>query len=285
VSADGSVQLRSGNGADATASYPELAALGAGAPGHAVVLDGEVVAFDDDGRPSFGRLQQRMHVSSPADAARRASVVPVVYVVFDLLALDGVDAMELPYVDRRRLLHGLIPAAGAGWLRPEHRVDHGAELLAAAAEQGLEGVMAKRLDSPYLPGKRSNAWVKVKVRRRQELVVGGWQPGEGNRSGFLGSLLLGHYDEGRLRFAGKVGTGFSSSELDRLGGLLDALAVAESPFDPPPPRLVARTARWVRPELVAEVEFAEWTGDGILRHPSYLGLRGDKTPSDVVREG
>jgi bifunctional non-homologous end joining protein LigD len=281
----GELRLRSGNGADATASYPDLAGLSQAVPGHEALLDGEVVAFDDAGRPSFGRLQQRMHIASRSEAARRALDVPVVYIVFDLLALDGLDAMALPYRDRRRLLCELLPAEGKGWLVPEHRVGDGHALFDAAAEQGLEGVMAKRLDSPYLPGKRSSSWVKVKVRRRQELVVGGWQPGEGGRAGRLGSLLVGHYEDGKLRFAGKVGTGFNDAELRRLGTLLAELAADDPPFEPAPPRPIARIARWVRPELVAEVEFGEWTADGILRHPSYLGLRSDKRPTDVVREG
>jgi bifunctional non-homologous end joining protein LigD len=286
VDGRGGLRLRSGNGADATPSYPELAGLRDALPNHDVLLDGEVVAFDESGRPSFGRLRHRMHVTAAADAARRAAEIPVVYVVFDLLVLDGVEAMALPYVDRRRLLCDLLPANGAGWQVPEHRVGDGAALYEAASERRLEGVMAKRLDSTYQPGKRSSAWVKVKVRHRQELVVGGWQPGEGGRAGRLGSLLVGYYDDsGRLRFAGKVGTGFRDAELDRLGALLAERAADEPPFDPPPPRAVARIARWVRPELVAEVEFGEWTADGILRHPSYLGLRHDKAPTDVVREG
>jgi bifunctional non-homologous end joining protein LigD len=285
VDGRGGWRLRSGNGADATPSYPDLAGLRGALPDHEVLLDGEVVAFDETGRPSFGLLQHRMHVTAAADAARRAAEVPVVYVVFDLLVLDGVEAMALPYVDRRRLLCDLLLGSGPGWQVPDHRVGDGSALYDAAAEQGLEGVMAKRLDSPYLPGKRSPAWVKVKVRRRQELVVGGWQPGEGGRAGRLGSLLVGYYEGGRLRFAGKVGTGFSAAELDRLAVLLADRAADDPPFDPPPPRQVARIARWVRPELVAEVEFGEWTSDGILRHPSYLGLRHDKAPTDVVREG
>ena len=144
--------------------------------------------------------------------------------------------------------------------------------------------MAKRTDSRYLPGKRSPAWVKVKVRPRQELVVGGWQPGEGGRTGRLGSLLVGYYEGDALRFAGKVGTGFSAGELDRLGRLLADLATDDCPFDPPPPRPVSRLARWARPELVAEVTFAEWTAHGTLRHPSYIATRDDKDPHDVVRE-
>jgi bifunctional non-homologous end joining protein LigD len=284
VAADGAVRLRSANGNDATTTYPELAALRDAVPGHDVVLDGEVVAFDDSGRPSFSRLQHRMHVGVTAEARRRAEEVPVVIVLFDVLRIDGVDATPLPYLDRRRLLADLV-GEGGPWLVPEHRTSDGAALLEAAKVRGLEGVMAKRVDSPYLPGKRSPAWVKVKVRRRQELVVGGWHPGEGNREGRMGSLLVGYYEDQRLHFAGKVGTGFNDAELGRLGALLADLAIDECPFDPPPPRLIERTARWVRPELIAEVEFAEWTDGGILRHPSYLGLRTDKAATDVVREG
>lgn len=284
VDANGSVRLRSSNGIDSTNRYPELAALGDALRGHAAVLDGEVVAFDDEGRPSFGRLQGRMHLSSAAEVARRGADVPISYVVFDLLRLDGNDVFPLSYLERRRLLSALLPDGGC-WQVPAHHVGEGALLLAAARERRLEGVMAKRIDSPYLPGKRSPTWRKIKVRKRQEFVVGGWQPGEGNRSGHLGSLLVGYHEHGALRFAGRVGTGFSVRELERLGRLLEERAIADSPFDPPPPRLVARSARWVRPELVAEVEFGEWTGDGILRHPAYLGLRDDKPASDVVREG
>jgi bifunctional non-homologous end joining protein LigD len=279
------VTLLTSNGIDATVRYPELTALADVLEGHTVVLDGEVVAFDEHGRPSFGRLQTRMHVTGAAEVRRRAEEVPITYVLFDLLHLDGHDVMPLPYVERRQLLTDLVPDDGC-WTVPAYRGEgEGASLKEAAAEQGLEGVMAKRLDSPYLPGKRSPAWRKVKVRRRQEFVIGGWQPGEGNREGYLGSLLVGVYESRRLRYCGKVGTGFNSHELDRLGKLLAEREIDESPFDPPPPSLVARSARWVRAELIAEVEFGEWTSEGILRHPSYLGLRDDKAPTDVVREG
>jgi bifunctional non-homologous end joining protein LigD len=177
-------------------------------------------------------------------------------------------------------------ADGPHWRVPAHYVGGGRDLLDAAQANRLEGVMAKRLDSHYRPGKRSPSWRKVKVRPRQEFVIGGWQPGAGNRTGALGSLLLGYHNPttGELRYAGKVGTGFTSAELTRLGRLLDERATTEPPFSPSPPRPVARTARWVRPELVAEVAFAEWTHDDTLRHPSYLGLRIDKDAADVVRE-
>jgi bifunctional non-homologous end joining protein LigD len=281
----GSMKLRSSRGNDISGRYPELDALAESLADHSVVLDGEVVAFDESGRPSFGLLQQRMHLANAAEVRRRVETVPVTYVVFDLLRLDGNDVTPLPYLDRRRLLRDLVPDDGC-WIVPaHHEAGSGAALLDAARERGLEGVMAKKVDSPYLVGKRSTSWVKVKARLRQEFVVGGWQPGEGNREGQLGSLLVGVYEAGKLRYTGKVGTGFNQRELERLAGLLAPLATDASPFDPPPPRVVDRAARYVEPELVAEVEFGEWTSEGILRHPSYMGLRDDKQPTDVVREG
>jgi len=280
----GKVRLRSSNGNDITGRYPELQALAGALDGHVVVLDGEVVAFDDDGRPNFGLLQHRMHVASAAEVRKRADTVPITYVVFDLLHLDGHDVTPLPYRDRRRLLKDLVPDDGC-WTVPEHREADGNALLDAVRTRGLEGVVAKKIDSPYVPGKRSSSWVKVKVRLRQEFVVGGWQPGERGRDGQIGSLLIGVYDGASLRYCGKVGTGFTMRELERLAGLLAPLEIDESPFDPPPPRLIARVAHWVRPEVVAEVEFGEWTSEGILRHPSYLGLRDDTSPTGVVREG
>ena len=278
------VRLRSSNGNDITGRYPELQAFAEALAEHAVVLDGEVVAFDEEGRPSFGRLQQRMHLANAREVRVRAETVPITYVVFDLLHLDGNSVMPLPYLDRRRLLADLVPDDGC-WTVPAHRVGDGEALLEAVRSRGLEGVMAKKVDSPYLPGRRSSSWVKVKARLRQEFVIGGWQPGEKGRLGQLGSLLVGVFDDGVLRYCGKVGTGFSIRELARLGEILEPLAIDASPFDPPPPRPIARLARWVHPELVAEVEFGEWTSEGILRHPSYLGLRDDKPATDVVREG
>jgi bifunctional non-homologous end joining protein LigD len=171
------------------------------------------------------------------------------------------------------------------WLVPAHHVGGAVDLFAAAQAQGLEGIVAKRVDSRYVPGSRSPLWRKVKVRPQQEMVVGGWQEGEGGRSGQLGSILVGVYEGEQLRFAGKVGTGFTGSELTRLGGLLAGLATEECPFDPPPPKPVSRLAHWVRPDLVVEVQFAEWTTAGTLRHPSYLAAREDKHPREVVREG
>jgi bifunctional non-homologous end joining protein LigD len=280
---EGTVRLQRANLRDATASYPELAGFAGGVSAVRAVLDGEIVAFDDDGAPNFGRLQHRMHVTSPVEAARRAAEVPTVYQVFDVIHVDGTDTTGLPYVERRELLRQLV-ADGGCWRVPDHHVGDGAAMLEASKRQGLEGLIAKRLDSRYEIGRRSTLWRKVKNRRAQELVIGGWLPGEGGRSGRLGALLVGYYEGDRLRFAGRVGTGFTDKELERLGRLLADLATDESPFDQPPPRPVVKLARWVRPELVAQIAFGEWTSDDILRHPAYLGLRNDKAPGQVVRE-
>jgi bifunctional non-homologous end joining protein LigD len=224
-----------------------------------------------------------MHLISPREVAARAAEVPVVYQIFDLLGFDRSDAMPLAYLDRRRLLSEVI-TPGTSWSVPRHYVGGGRELLDSVDRMGLEGVIAKRLDSRYEPGRRSRAWTKVKVRRHQEFVVGGWAQGEGRREGMLGSLLIGYYDKGDLRYAGRVGTGFTEAELQRLGSLLAPLARETSPFTPLPPALHRRGARWVEPELVAEVAYGEWTGDGLLRHPAYLGQRTDKSAREVTRD-
>lgn len=275
------VRLTSANGKDATASFPELAGL-AGALGvDSAVLDGEVVAFDERGRPDFGRLQQRMHVSNPRQAAERAAAVPAVLCLFDLLALDDRDVTDLPLVERRRLLESLVDN-GPHWQVPAAH-DDGTALLDAADDAGLEGVIAKRRDSRYRPGSRTREWVKVKVRRRQEFVVGGWGAGEGGRSGRIGGLLIGYHDEpggGPLRFAGRVGSGLSDREIDALTGLL--VSRDTSPFDPEPPAIHRRAVTWVEPTVVVEVEYAEWTSEGRLRHPTYAGRRVDVDPGDVT---
>ncbi len=281
------LRVQSYNERDVTVSWPELTGLPDALPASTALLDGELVATDDQGRPSFGLLQQRMHVTVPLEVAARAAEVPIAYVVFDLLHLDGHDLCGLPLSDRRRLLDQLLDPGPRWRVSPLH--DDGPALLDAAKERGLEGVVAKRVDSPYEPGKRTRSWLKVKVRLRQEMVVGGWLPGEGNRTGRIGALLVGYHDApgdgGQLRFAGRVGTGFKDAELTRLGALFTDLATDECPFDPPPPRAeILRGPRWLRPELVAELEFGEWTHDDRLRHPSYLGLRDDKAASEVTKD-
>jgi bifunctional non-homologous end joining protein LigD len=281
------VRAWSTNGREATAAFPELAVLpGALGPVDAT-LDGEVVALDAAGRPSFERLQQRMHVVSAAEARRRAADVPVEYVVFDLLRLGDHDVAALPWHDRRRLLERLADDLPGG-VGLSTVFDDGPALLEECRARGLEGVVAKRADSTYLPGARSRSWIKVKVRRHDEMVVGGWAPGEGNRSGRMGSLLVGFHDrpdEPALRYAGRVGSGFTAAELDRMAGLLAPLADERCPFVPPPPALQARGAHWVRPEVVVEVEYGEWTSEGRLRHPVYMGQRVDVDAAAVVRPG
>ena len=277
----GEVRLESRNLNDISDSYPEIARIDRGLGSHRAVLDGEIVAFDEVGRPSFGSLQQRMHVGSREQARRLAKRTPVTYVIFDLLWLDGHSLMDLPYAERRERLAAL-GLSGESWQTPEHVVGHGADLLKASAEQRLEGIVAKRLDSTYQPGARGGSWLKVKTMGRQEFVVGGWLGGKGRRSSTIGALLLGvHEPGGALRFVGRVGTGFSDAELDRLQSLLAPLARDSSPFAAGQP---PRGSLFCEPELVAEVEFAEWTSAGNIRHPSYKGLREDKPAALVVRE-
>jgi bifunctional non-homologous end joining protein LigD len=215
--------------------------------------------------------------------AEAAAAAPVTFIAFDLLWLDGNDVTGLGYLDRRRLLAEVV-GPGPAWLVPGHVVGDGQALYDEAKARGLEGLVAKRVDSPYLAGRRSPAWRKVKVRRGQELVVGGWLPGEGNRAGGLGALLVGYHDDAGLRYAGRVGTGFTVAELERLGPRLADRARARSPFVDELPAAVRRRAHWVEPELVVEVQFGEWTADDRLRHPSYRGERTDKDPTQVRRE-
>jgi bifunctional non-homologous end joining protein LigD len=211
-----------------------------------------------------------------------AAANPVTYLVFDLLAEDGEDLLDRPYAERRARLDELAPS-GHRWTPTPWYSGGGADVLAASLENGLEGVVAKRLDSTYRPGVRGPEWIKVKNFRTQAVVVGGWRPGKGRRAGGVGSLLFGvHDDEGRLVYAGHVGTGFSDQDLRDLAGLVTSRRT--SPFAGTLPREVTRDARWVEPDLVGEVAYAAWTTDGRLRHPAWRGLREDLDPDDVVIE-
>ncbi len=266
--------------ADITARYPELSRLNRALSSHRAVLDGEIVAFEagDDGapRPSFAALQRRMHLTSATQIRRLSRSHPVTYVIFDLLWLDGRSLLSEPYADRRARLAELA-LDGERWQTPEHVVGDGAGLLGATREQGLEGVVAKRLDCPYEPGRRSRTWVKVKNSRREEVVIGGWMAGQGGRGERIGALVVGVADgEGALRYAGRVGTGFTKSELDRLAALLEPLRTETSPFAGSD---VPRGARFVAPRLRCEVEFTEWTREGRLRAPSYKGLLAGSQPA------
>lgn len=278
----GDLRVMTRNDREVAATYPELRALAAELTGHRMVLDGELVAFDERGRPSFGELQARMHVQAPSRELLRR--VPVSLLVFDLLHLDGTTLVPLPYDDRRVALEDL-DLAGERWAVPPAFDGHAADALAASQAQGLEGVLAKRHDAPYLPGRRSPTWIKVKHLRMQEVVVGGWSPGQGRRAGGVGSLIVGIPDgAGRLVYAGHVGTGFTDRFLAELTARLRADETDESPFAEPLPRMHAKDAHYVRPLLVGEVSFSEWTRDGSMRHPAWRGLRPDKGPADVVRE-
>jgi bifunctional non-homologous end joining protein LigD len=277
----GELTLRSRAGRDVTRSYPELAALAHSLAPRRAVLDGEIVALDADGRPSFERLQTRMHVDARGSVRRLTAGAPVTYMIFDLLELDSEPLLAQPYAERRARLESL-GLSGTAWHTPEiHRGD-GAALLEATARQGLEGLVAKRLDSRYEPGRRSRAWIKVKNVRRQEFVVGGWAPGRGQRTAEIGSLLLGYHDDaGALRYAGRVGSGLGAADLSELTRRLTALDRHDSPFAS---GAATREARFVEPELVVEVRFSEWTSAGVLRHPIYLGLRDDVDAGAVVLE-
>lgn len=277
----GRLTVRSRNGNDVTSSYPELRGLGLQLGSTQVLLDGEVVAFNAEGRADFGRLQARMHVGRPPGALQRAT--PVQLLLFDVLHLDGTSLLDRTYDERRAALEGL-ELQGAHWSVPAAFLGGGAAVVEATRAQGLEGVVAKKRNASYLPGRRSDCWLKLKHVRRTSAVVAGWKPGEGGRAGRLGSLLLGVHGEQGLEYAGHVGTGFSATTLAQLADRLEPLRRADPPFATAVPREHARSAVWVEPALVAEVEYTEWTRDGRLRHPSYKGLREDVPAEEVVRE-
>ncbi len=280
-SAGGTLRIQSRNLEDITGRYPEVRPLSEALGSHEVVLDGEIVALDGSGRPSFEQLQQRMGLNQDNEIRRKMREVPVVYLIFDVLYLDGHSLMPLPYRERRQALDGL-GLAGPAWQVPPWIEGDGAAMLEASAAQRLEGIMAKRLDSSYEPGRRSDAWLKIKNHARQEFVIGGWLPGQGRREGRAGAILVGYYDGADFVYAGKVGTGFTEKMLDDLARRLEPLARDGSPFTAG--GKPERAARFVQPRLVCEVEFSEWTKAGQLRAPSFKGLRDDKDPRQVVRE-
>jgi bifunctional non-homologous end joining protein LigD len=281
----GQVRLMSRTERDITNTYPELAGLGNATSHKQLLLDGEIVVFGADGWPEFEALQSRMHVSDPAQARLLAGPNPVTYLVFDLLQRDGRPLLDLEYRYRRALLDEL-GLAGSYWQTPpSFPGEDFPAVQAVSVEHGMEGVVAKRLDSRYLPGTRTDEWRKIKNHRRQEAVVAGYKPGKGNRLGQVGSLLIGVHDEsGRLVYAGHVGTGFNAETLRMLGERLEPLRRPDSPFGEPVPPEHARTAVWVEPRLVIEVFFDRWTRAGRMRAPVYKGLRDDKDPADVTRE-
>jgi len=284
--ADGRMLLHARRGTDITARYPELTADGAPfLPASDAVVDGEIVAFDAHGRPSFSLLQNRMHLTRPREIEREVVRTPIVYMLFDLLRLDGHDLTSMPLHQRRTLLEDLVADLDAPVQVPPVFDDVDAA-LAASEQFGLEGVVAKDPASRYRPGLRSPAWLKLKHTRMQEAVIVGIRPGKGDRESTLGSLLLavpGPSPARELRYVGRVGTGFTERILRDLLARLEPLRVPSAPLDGVP-ALDASDALWVRPELVGEVEFANWTPDGVLRHARWRGLRPDKTPDEIVVE-
>ena len=279
--ADGTVRLEGRSGREETARYPELEALARALHGHSAVVDGEIVVVDDDGRPSFERLQSRINVSRDADIRRAMRDHPATYVVFDILRLDGRDLMQTALRIRKKTLKDVLTPVG-GVMYADHVERDGEAFFAALSKQGIEGMIGKRADSRYQPGRRSPDWVKVKAWQTQSCVIAGWTGGRGRRTEQLGALILAVNDGGDLVHCGQVGTGFDERTLRDLRHRLDALVVDECPLRTTP--RTSEPSTWVRPELVCEVRHAGWTKQGILRHPAYLGLRDDIAPSASVRE-
>jgi bifunctional non-homologous end joining protein LigD len=273
--------MRSRNMLEITDSYPELHKIVDVFDGSSAILDGEIVAMDENDRPSFPLLQRRMHVQDRRSILRLMHDVPVYYILFDLLYLDGKSTMDVEFERRREMLEELT-IQGPKWRVSPAAVGEGKAMYDTAVAQGLEGVVAKRLNSVYEPGKRSGAWLKIKVVQRQEFVVGGWTPEKGDNLERVGRLLLGYYEPGgkKLHHAGSVGSGFSDATHRQLVSALRHLHVQESPFA----EKVPRGGLYVKPELVAEVEYRRWPAGGLIHQAAFKGLREDKKAKDVTRE-
>ncbi|MFL6064842.1 MAG: ATP-dependent DNA ligase [Friedmanniella sp.] len=282
--ADGRVELRSRRGRDDTAAYADVAEALTGVPARSAVLDGEVVVLDDKGRPSFGLLQSRINLTRPADIERLAASYPAQLMLFDILELNGEWLLRRSYDERRRILEELVRPAPGSRLQVPPTLDLDLRTaMDVSDEMGLEGVVAKRRSSTYAPGSRSGTWRKMKHHKTQEVVVGGWRPGQGRRDGGVGSLLMGIPASDGLHYVGRVGSGFNDRQLDEIQAQLAPLARSTSPFADVP-REDARDAHWVEPLLVGEVLYGELTGPGRMRHPVWRGLRRDKVAEEVSWE-
>jgi bifunctional non-homologous end joining protein LigD len=275
------VTLTSRRNNDLTPSYPELLTIGQALDARTALVDGEIVALDGSGRPDFGLLQTRMNLSRPGDVERARRNAPVQFMAFDLLEVDGRSLLDVSYDERRTELERIIRSASGTRLQfPPAILGDLTHAIATSEQLGLEGVVAKRRSGRYEPGKRGSSWIKIKHHRTQEVIVGGWSPGQGRRANGIGAILVGIPENGTVRYVGKVGTGFSDRQLDEM------LHVLEQNERPSPtlegvPGPESRNARWVAPILVGEVEFAEWTATGRLRQPSWRGWRPDKSLTDV----
>jgi DNA ligase D-like protein (predicted ligase) len=272
----GHVWLESRTGKDLTDTYPEVRAALVAQRAREFLLDGEVVAFQGD-QTSFSRLQQRLGTTAPSP--QQIAAYPVVYCLFDVLEIDGEGLTHLPLEERRAILTRGIRPSAAVQLSEAWR-DDAQRRFDEACKSGWEGLIAKRAGAPYVPG-RSKDWLKLKCVWEQEFVIGGYTDPAGSRTDF-GALLVGYHEDGRLRYAGKVGTGYNAARLRDLGARLRSLETSAPPFVDARP--IPRGTHWTKPEVVAQIGFAEWTNDGRLRQPRFLGMRDDKPPADVVRE-
>ena len=282
------VELYTRSGRAITSGYPELNELRDVIKDRSVILDGEIVVLDSKGVSRFQLIQKRMGLSDVLPGTPIIRKVPITYVIFDLLSFNGRSMLECPYFFRREMLTEL-KLSGKHWKTPDPLKWNFQALFESAKKKGLEGLIAKRLDSTYLPGQRSDAWLKLKVRKRQEFIICGWQPGQGSRTDLPGSILLGYYDsppaknkKQKLVYAGECGTGFTQKFLIALKVLLEQRKIDQNPFEVNAP--TSRSVFFTKPDLIGEFEFAEWTQDNHLRHSAFLGLRTDKNPQEIIRE-
>jgi bifunctional non-homologous end joining protein LigD len=282
--AGGQVRLFSRKGRDDTAAYFDVIDDLQRIDAETAVLDGEVVVLDPAGRPSFGLLQNRINLTRPSDIQRSAAHFPAQVMLFDLLELNGQSLLHKPYEHRREVLEALVqPPAGSRLHVPPIFDGDLHAAIGTSRQLQLEGVVAKRRDSVYQPGRRGHTWLKIKLHPHQEVVIGGWRPGQGRRAGGIGALLLGIPTKDGLRYMGRVGSGFNDRQLDEMQALLKPLARTTSPLIDVP-RTDARDAHWVEPKIVGEISYGELTEPGRFRHPVWRGLRPDKSPDEVVWE-